>query len=206
MILLSLILAGTIPALAAPLSTLQINTISHPSNSNSTTDVPPNPFVWRPNPVTEIEFRRKPKRASPGNPGVSIYNFENAIMSAGRTLAEMQVRYHASPNSPVPGNHFHFEERIRHPGPGIIFHRYVSIKVDGKFPGSLEYGHVHLVMLGLLNYVAKWVTQPTPSARDLVYMCNFTYYWIHHPRYKHEIAEGKTNIEIRPANVDVARS
>ncbi|KAL8676827.1 MAG: hypothetical protein Q9224_007247 [Gallowayella concinna] len=146
----------------------------------------PNPIIWRPNARTEIVFRHDPTTVAPDYRKITPINWQHAVEEAQRTLQLTQARYHAGNRDIVPGNRFVYEEPLRHQGSRLKGRKCIRFEVQKSPYGSLEYGYVYVVLLGLLEYMDVW---DNGSKNDRVHVCNFTYYWTQ--RYTYEVASGR---------------
>ncbi|KAL8649774.1 MAG: hypothetical protein Q9226_005436, partial [Calogaya cf. arnoldii] len=127
----------------------------------------PNPFVWRPDAHHVLVFHRKGVRKSKkagdrpeDNPGFSPNNWRHAVYAASDKISAMQQQAQADLTDPIPGNHFQYEESAENSRGPL---RKVKFEMEGDAPFQLEYGRVHTILYGLLEYEKIWVK---PSMND----------------------------------------
>ncbi|KAL8782317.1 MAG: hypothetical protein Q9213_005478 [Squamulea squamosa] len=151
----------------------------------------PNPFIWRPDPYHRLVFHRKPlsKDRLDNNPGTSPNNWRHAVYQASDKIARLQHQAGVGLTDPIPDDHFQYSEAIARAGAGAL--REIIFEMDGVPLFNLEYGRVHTILYGLLEYEKIWVK---PSKNDLIRMCNFTVWWTPGPQYL--VAHGRAIISL----------
>ena len=132
------------------------------------------PFTWYPDHTHKIVFQRKPRsRREPQE--ISHYNWDQAVGQAGTKAVAMQRQAHVGLDALIPGNQFEFANRLaRHTGgPTWAETRVIKYVFKGHGSTHLRFADVHVLLIGLMHYGAKWAT---PTQDNLVMMCILTMY------------------------------